>query len=173
MDTIALNQDIKTDLENAFGTLTSLLDDLSEDQLNIVPFEGSWTAGQVADHLQQSYSIIKMMHGNTIATERAVLEKVDSLKSIFLNFDKKLKSPDFIIPSNEPFIKVELLGKLKAKAHKITQFAQAEDLSLTCTDYEFPGFGAMTRIEWLHFIVFHTQRHTHQLRNIIKALNVE
>lgn len=31
--------------------------------------------------------------------------------------------------------------------------------------------GELTKLEVLHFILYHTQRHTHQLKNIIEKLN--
>jgi hypothetical protein len=39
-----------------------------------------------------------------------------------------------------------------------------------CMEFDFPGFGHLTRYEWLKFIVFHTQRHIHQLKQIKNAL---
>lgn len=37
-------------------------------------------------------------------------------------------------------------------------------------DFEIPGIGNLTIYELLNFGVFHTQRHTYQLKNIYTAL---
>jgi len=167
------NQQIHAELSRSFDSLFQLIDPLSEEQLNKKPFEGSWTAGQVGDHLRQSYNVISMLQGKTRETERPVLEQQEMLKKVFLDFNTKLKSPEFIIPTNDPINREELTGKLHAKAKKILQFTESEDLSLTCTEFVLPGATEMTRLEWLYFISYHTQRHTHQLKNIVAVLHAE
>lgn len=77
-------------------TSSELLQSLSsfkDDELNIVPFAGSWTAGQVGEHLLKSGSgITQILLGNTQATERPQDEEVESIAAIFLDFTKK-KNP--------------------------------------------------------------------------------
>ena len=46
------------------------------------------------------------------------------------------------------------------------------DLSATCLDFEMPGIGALTRLEWLWFYVWHTQRHLRQVKNIYAAITL-
>ncbi len=53
---------------------------------------------------------------------------------------------------------------------KITEAIKTLDLSATCTVFELPGFGEFTRSEWIWFAIYHTQRHTHQLKNIYDIL---
>src|SRR6266480_647100 len=77
--------------------LLKVVSSFSEEQLNAVPFKGSWTAGQVTEHLLKSKSgIPKLFSGATKPTEREPDEKVDIIKSIFLDFNSKFKSPDFV-----------------------------------------------------------------------------
>ena len=33
-----------------------------------------------------------------------------------------------------------------------------------------PNFGQITNLEMLYFVLYHTQRHTHQLKNIVKHI---
>jgi hypothetical protein len=167
------DQPLEMQLEQSFEELIILISSLSATQVNTVPFPGSWTVAQVGDHLRKSYGAIETLNGTTIPTDREVLEKKEMIKSIFLDFDTKFQSPDFIIPSSAPLNKNELLSRLRIITSEIVAFAKNRDLSLTCTDFELPGMGTLTRSEWLHFIVYHTQRHLHQLRNIISQLRLQ
>lgn len=143
----------------------------SQEQLNESPFEGSWTAAQVAEHMLKSKSgIPQLFLGATKLTERRPDENIEAMKSMFMNFDTKLKSPDFILPSDKPHDKETLLTSLQNTKAAISKVAGSVDLSETCTSFSFPGIGELTRLEWMNFLVCHTKRHTHQLINIFKAV---
>jgi hypothetical protein len=151
--------------------LVHLLVPLSEEQLNKIPFEGSWTAGQLGHHLLRSYGIAEVLNGRTVVTERPVDEKIKPVKEVFLNFDIKMKTPDFIIPSTGWIEREKLLRGLEDKIKFISDFIDNDhDLTFTCLDFELPGAGALTRSEWIQFMTVHTQRHVHQLKNILKNL---
>jgi hypothetical protein len=48
---------------------------------------------------------------------------------------------------------------------------QELDLSKTCQGFQLPGSAAFTRAEWIWFAIYHTQRHTRQLKNILEVIN--
>jgi uncharacterized damage-inducible protein DinB len=151
--------------------LLDLLSSLSQEQMNTVPFEGSWTAGQLGDHLLKSYGLSKVLDGKTVATERPVDEKIKKIRELFLNFDIKFKSPEFIVPGNGPMDKEKLLKGLEDKIRYVSAFIEShDDLSRTCLDAELPGAGTLTQTEWVQFMTVHTQRHVHQLKNMVKKL---
>ncbi len=151
--------------------LMHLLQPLSEEQLNTVPFEASWTAGQLGDHLFKSYGIAAVLNGKTEATTRPVEEKIVPVKNVFLNFEIKMKSPDFIVPSTGHFDKTILVSGLEKRINGIKDFInKKEDLSPTCLDFQLPNAGTLTRTEWIQFMTVHTVRHVHQLKRIVAAL---
>jgi len=151
--------------------LLHLLTPLSEDKLNRVPYEGSWTAAQLGDHLYKSYGIAKVLDGKSEATTRPVEEKVEAIKGVFLNFDIRLQSPDFIVPGNGPFDKTILLTGLTKRIDFIKDYIKnTNDLSATCLEFELPRMGTLTRIEWIEFMTMHTIRHVRQLKRIVGAL---
>ena len=81
-----------------------------------------------------------------------------------------MKSPDFIVPSDTPHTKEEILSGLESRFAKLTQTINELDLSATCLAFEIPGFGEFTRLEFVWFFIIHIQRHIHQLKNIAKVL---
>ena len=147
------------------------LDSFPADQINIVPFEGSWTAGQVAEHILISEGgLPEMLMAETAVTERPVDERVALLESIFLDFSTKLKAPDFNVPSNGPHEKEKLMADFRHVRKQLEHVAQTADLTLTCTTFPFPTIGELTRWEWINFVICHAKRHIHQLRNILAKL---
>lgn len=151
--------------------LLQLLRPLSEEQLNTVPYDGSWTAGQLGDHLYKSYGIANVFDGRTEPTTRMVDEKIGPVKNAFLNFEVKMKSPDFIVPSTGNFDKIVLLNLLEKRINFIKDYIKnTVDLNPTCLDMELPRMGTLTRTEWIQFLTVHTVRHVHQLKKIVEAL---
>ncbi len=158
-------------LEAVFNELLSILSPLTEEQLNQVPFAGSWTAGQVGDHLLRSYGVADTLNGRAAKTERPIDALVQKIESIFLNFDTRLKSPDFIVPTNDHISKEQLLKDLSTKTRHILHAVKTKDAAETCLDFELPALGRLTRLEWACFVSTHTQRHIHQLKKINQFIN--
>lgn len=149
----------------------STLNGFTEEQFNTQPGYGGWTAGQVAEHLLKSAGVVETIAGRTEpTTTRQPDAHCPMIASIFLDFNTKLQSPDFIIPSDGYHDKQEFVGKLTTVWEKIKQGVSLLDLSVTCLDFEFPTVGPLTRLEWLWFYVWHTQRHLNQLKKIHAAI---
>lgn len=165
--------EIRSEVVETVNELFKIVSSLNEKQLNFKPSEESWSAGQVADHLIKSYGAKDLLMGKAGATQRAIDENVDELKDIFLDFDTKLASPEFILPTEERINKEVQINKLQEKVNEIIAFSEQQDLADTCLDFEFPGIGYMTKLEWLHFFNYHTQRHIRQIKGIIQKEKME
>ncbi|MBT1689916.1 DinB family protein [Dawidia soli] len=152
-------------LDDFCGTL----DKFTDAQINQVPPGGGWNAGQVAEHI--AISIEAIPDGHTAPANRFIDEQVIPINDIFLDFEARYTSPDFVLPRQETHEKAALIGTLRALERKHVQAALNSDLTELCLDFEFPTIGFMTRYEWLNFFVAHTQRHLRQLKNVYAALN--
>lgn len=160
------------ELEAAKTLLLHTIEAFEADEFNTVPFPGSWTAGQVAEHvLLSAAGGVQVLNGNGQATTRSPEEQVGPLRNLFLNFNIKMTSPQFIQPSDLPQDKQEILKRASDIFDSMITLAKKQDLALTYTDFEMPQFGMLTRLEWLSFILFHTQRHIRQLQNIQACFN--
>jgi hypothetical protein len=163
---LAYFNEIFSDLENSI-----LLFD--EHWFNQIPFEGSWTPGQVVQHIKLSAgNFAHVLNGEVATTERPIDEKVAILKDIFLNYESKMKSPDFIKPPFDNYDKEQLLGEISAIKRDIAKEIPTLDLSKTCLAFELPRMGHLTRLEAIYFVIYHTQRHVNQLKNISKNLKL-
>jgi hypothetical protein len=147
--------------------LANALDLFTGDQFNLATSADSWTAGQVADHIHLSSSgIAQVLKGPSVLTFREPDEKVRKLKDIFLDFSTKMQSPDFIQPSKGPHSKEQLGNTLANEFATLLKAAETLALSETCLGFQLPQMGSFTRIEWIAFVNYHTQRHIQQLKNI-------
>ena len=152
--------------------LLELLSPLSDTALNKIPFENSWTAGQLGDHLYKSYNVIGLLNGRVKDTERSPDQKLKEIRKQFLDFSIKMESPKAVLPTENPINKQELLKGLKDRIEQQREVIINKNLSKTCLDFEITGYGPFTRLEWIGFNTVHTQRHLHQLKNILVNLNI-
>lgn len=159
------------EMDQTFNELLALLGTIREDQINTVPFPGSWTAGQLAQHVVLSAGgFVQLLNGPFKDTYRDPELHSANIKSTFLDFNIKMKSPDFIVPANHPYQKEELTQELTHIRAGLLKAIQASDPTLTCIAFELPVLGYLTRVEAITFTIVHTQRHIHQLKNIRQKL---
>lgn len=166
-----MKQEILKDLENTTDELLKTLDGVKSEDVDRVPFEGSWTAGQLAEHLLKSdETMLKILNGETKKSERKHDEKVEGIKKIFLNFSSKMKAPDFNTPLESVHKKDNIVSTFEENKKGFSDVIKSKELSEICTGFSLPGLGEMTRYEWIYFNIYHKQRHTHQLKNIVQKL---
>ncbi len=164
--------DIITEFESSQSRLISILDGFKENNFNVIPFEGSWTAAQVTEHLLKANSgAVHTLKGKTKETVRQPDKNEEIIRSIFLNFDTKMQSLDFILPSVEPKEQEDMITKCIRTGDELRKIVTGEDLTKLCTDFSLPQMGELTRYEWIFFVNCHTRRHTHQLENIFNVVN--
>jgi len=102
-----------------------------------------------------------------IPAERDPEEKAKDLRKMFLDFTVKFKSPAFIVPEKGDYNKEETINALKASIESLQIKRNETDLSEIIN---LPAFGEITKLELLHFVLYHTQRHIQQLKNILGEL---
>lgn len=113
-----------------------------------------------------------VINGPATQTQRPFDQFVEEIRTSFLNFKTKMKSPEFVIPKIREYQKDRLMQSLETIKEKIIKVIDEKNLTETCTSFEVPVLGYLTRWESLHFILYHTQRHIFQLKNILEKLNV-
>lgn len=163
---------LQSNIVSTFKNLNEIHSKFSETQLNMVPYEGSWTAGQTTQHiLKASYGYAALFLGKTEKTNREPYLYIKDLEALFLNYDTKMESPDFLKPEIIDYDKSAQTLELLNKEADLLTLSAIHDLTLTCLDFKLPGYENFTILEWISFALIHTQRHTHQLNEIYKILN--
>lgn len=166
-----MRKELIIELEETSKDLFETLSLFTQDEFNKIPFEGSWTAGQVAEHLFKSESNMpKVLSGSSEETERDPFQHVDLIRKVFLDYTIKLQSPEFILPSNEPKNRDEFIEGFKKTRHELTNLAATLDLNRTFTSFSFPQLGNLTGWELVSFAVCHSKRHIRQMKIIAEKL---
>jgi uncharacterized damage-inducible protein DinB len=166
-----MRQELLNWLDETTEGMLEAIQQFSQQQFNQVPFEGSWTAGQVAEHIYRAEKgCAKIWSGHITTTLRAPDANVEMIKSAFLDYTIKMKSPEFIIPSNGPHDKYTSYNAWKTNREAMRKVAETMDLEATYTDFSLPGLGELTGQEWITFIYCHSTRHIRQMRIIYEKL---
>jgi hypothetical protein len=162
-------ENLKEEVRKTGAAIIERLNQFSEEKLNKVPYEGSWTAGQVGEHLVKSAGVADVVFGRVGMTSRPPDEKLPVLR-MFLDFSIRMSSPDFIVPSEGYHDKGKIVGQLEKVWGRFEEAVETLDMNETCLDFEMPVVGQLTRLEWISFQVYHTKRHLHQLGKIYDAV---
>ena len=160
-----------TEFDETTKDLFETLSLFTQEEFNKIPFQGSWTAGQVAEHLWKSESAItKALKGVSKETERNPEQYVEMIRKVFLDYTTKLKSPDFILPSNDGKDRDAFIKAFQETRSDLKNSIETLDLDKTFTEFSFPQAGNLTGLELFNLVVCHTKRHIRQLKIIVEKL---
>lgn len=163
---------VRQNIRQTLGKLADTVSQFDQSQIDVIPFEGSWTAGQVTEHISKGMSgMPQLVAGKTDKPTRPFDEKAQYMRDTFLDFLVKFESPDFLLPTQEKHDKQQLIGRLRQIENELLGVAEKQDLTLLLLDFEMPQSDHLTICEMLEFMMAHAQRHIHQLENIYRRLN--
>lgn len=160
--------EILSETSEAIFEINQLMSAVDDDSVNNVPYEGSWTAPQLLRHVTKSIdAMAKAMEQRSQPATRNPGERIPQLKGIFLDFSKKLTQPDFIIPEDKVYEKQSAIDELIASFNRFKESAAHVNESDLMVDLPI---GPITKLEIIHFVLYHTQRHLYQMKKICGAL---
>lgn len=164
--TITMNNTALADYEEATDRFIGALAGFSTDDFNTKRSDGGWSAGQVGQHMNLSHGLGELLRGETTNTDRDPAQMVAGLEEQFLDLENKMQSPGFVAPEDKIYGKQALIAELSEKFTDTKMAIRDLDLTETCTGFVLPETLPMTRLEWIYFLVYHTQRHTVQLKHL-------
>jgi hypothetical protein len=161
-------QELFQEIEMTISQFVDMVLMLDNNRLNEIPYEDSWTAGQLCNHiLKSTVGVVQAMKIDGKKTNRNSSEKIAELKNIFLNFSNKFQSPDEIVPDDGPFEKQKTIDDLTKCLKDLNFYSSNTDLS---EEMDGGPLGSITKYELLHFVLYHSQRHLRQLKRIYEAV---
>lgn len=170
MPTQPLNtRELFASLDEASSDLLKLVHPLDNESFNAVPFKDSWTPAQLVVHVTKSnLHIARSLSLKGKIIERDPAERAPELEEIFLDFTTKLKSPEFILPPDTWRHKEEVVRDFMQSIEQLKEKRNHINLSEAISHHTF---GEITKLELLYFVLYHTERHLHQLKNILTHLS--
>ncbi|WP_088831969.1 DinB family protein [Paenibacillus tyrfis] len=133
--------------------------------INTIPAFGGWSAGQILEHITKAVSP-EILYGMVKKSDRRHNEKLKAIKRDFLDFNSKMKSPDFIEPTESIHYVEDMILKIEKKFETLIEASNTLDLSEICIEFTLPVYGEFTRLEWIYFFMYHIQRHIYQLKKV-------
>lgn len=166
--------EVRNDLKKSTRSLLRIISNFPVAHFHSQPEEGGRSVSQIADHLiKTETSILRLLTGSTNPSDRRAERKVAEIKSRLLDFDSKMKAFGPIVPDDKPKDKAVVVEALQDIRQRLTSLIEVEDLTRLVTGFKHPIFGAMTRLEWIYFAIFHSKRHAHQIEQITGKISVD
>lgn len=163
---------LKEQLLNNTDAFINKINEFPDSQFNAKPDSDSWSAAEVLEHVYRSeFGVPRLFVGET----RKVMDRqpdalVTKMKARFLESDSKMKASGVILPTEGEKSKKDLIGKFRTNRQKIADLIDELPPDELCLKFEHPVFGLLTRVEWVHFNMIHSQRHMKQLERIQSSL---
>lgn len=158
-----------TDLDNNTRLFLDILDTVPPDKVHLTNELSDWCIMDCAEHLLiYEQQVIKALQGPAEPVkDRAPNSKVSDISHSFLEFDRRLRvtgDPDTL---QGGYTNVADFSKtFRQNREDIKALLHKEPIDWLCTAMEHPIFGFMTRIEWVYYLIYHTERHLQQINRI-------
>jgi hypothetical protein len=161
-------------------------------ELNQVPLDGGWSAGQILAHLNKTerylYPLFKF--GPTLGSIPGLLEMLDrlnlrlcrltgmrfmrngasqppTLDTISRGYSGRFMAPAFLRPKRRQYALDELLiERLDLRARTLQAVQDADPIKLSTLQFSHPILGRYSLVEFLFFIARHEEWHTEQLKRL-------
>jgi uncharacterized damage-inducible protein DinB len=161
---------IQEQLNATRSHLLSVLDGLTDDQLNWKPDDFTWSISQVVQH-------IAMVESGSSQTIRLGLKQEPNfmpsdipLHRALLDRSKKVNAPERLHPSSDPKTMSQLKEILHNSREKfIDALERIEDITVlekTSPPVSHPVFGQMSTWQWIVAVPLHEERHIKQIEEL-------
>lgn len=153
--------------------LKNTVSNLNDDQLNLMPADGTWTIANIVEHVSLVDGGIIRLSAKLLTDAREKGEKSDGAAKIseaFLqqaSIPRKLQAPERVHPTGKLTV-TESLANMDENRQKLEELRPLFE-SVDCSEFKFPHpyFGDLTAHEWLVLLGGHEERHTKQIEGIL------
>lgn len=161
--TESLVEPLASNAEKVTGAISSF----PADYFNEQPTPDQWSAGDIAEHLVKIDGYAnRILIGSTEETNRDPQKKISTIQSAFEDQQTSYTAGGPIQPGEYDKSQKDITSQLKNIREQMINILNKyspDQLTETCLDFEHALFGYMTRIEWVWYTIFHSNRHLHQL----------
>jgi len=168
-----ITENLISQLEDSTRELEAFLALPSENEVTYTPSPTYWSVLDVLEHLFLRERMVLKFTLSTSAKQLTEGPKeifgTERIKTIFTNFERKFRAPEMIAPTQQ-FPDWEPLKQLYMENRKALRLAiEAQASTLQTSYFAHPLMGDLTKYEWIHFLIYHSDRHLVQMKNALKA----
>ncbi len=164
---------LQEDLDNNTRLFLDILDTISADKLQQKNPRTEWSIMECAEHLLiiEQQVAKTLQHASKPVEGRAPDSKIAQIDQSFLEFDKRLRYVADPVTLEEGYPDVASFSQAFRHNRNLIKAALAQSpLDEECQGAEHPLFGHLTRLEWAHYVICHTERHLQQINRIEASL---
>tara|TARA_R110001599_G_scaffold1889_4_gene9906 strand:+ start:360916 stop:361422 length:507 start_codon:yes stop_codon:yes gene_type:complete len=166
---MALAKIYRTNTESFIQFIESIPDELFDTK----PDKNIWSAAENVEHIIRSeFGTARLFNSETKKEPgREYESKIEEIKTRFSDRSDKLQAFGVVLPTEEKKTKEELIEKFQRSREEVLKLIKQQDPDEVCMKFKHPLFGHMTRREWIHFNIVHTNRHKDQIEDLLVSLN--
>lgn len=153
------------------------LNEQSKAQAEFKPSEKDWSILECAEHI----FLVNKNVSKIIATPPPT-EKSENIKTELFSEQKlnillvsnrafKVAAPDYVIPNGHFMNVSDAVQNINSIIDKIIFFLNTNDIELEAQLIKHPLLDVMTKVDWIHFMLVHTNRHMLQIEELKANIN--
>lgn len=143
---------------------------LSEEQWRFKPDAGTWSIGEIAEHLTVVETFVLAMIQARIASSEPITETLESndqqMQTRVAARRSKVQAAERVKPTGKFQKEAELIAAYCAARDKTIAYARTTQDDLRHHGGPHPTLGLMDGYQWLLFLAAHTDRHILQIREV-------
>ncbi|MDQ3048451.1 MAG: DinB family protein [Bacteroidota bacterium] len=164
---------IKVNTEALFQSVSSLTDE----QAAYKPLPEAWSVLECLEHLflvdSNVARVILTPSADTNVNTTAELFGEGKLNHLLVakRIEFKVPAPEFVSPTGRFNSLEEVREQITQTISKIILNLEENDITKETRTLKHPRLGEMTKTDWVHFMIAHTNRHIQQIGEITHAVN--
>ena len=166
---MTLQEKLKANTVSLFNSFTTL----TPAQVEFKPSSTSWSVLECVEHIfLVDEAISKSI--SKVATEKIENDKTELLGEGKINHvlvnkrEQKVQSPAFAVPMGRFKTIEEAKQNINATIDKIIHHIDTNKIEEETLTIKHPRLGEMTKMDWIHFLIHHTNRHILQIEDVKK-----
>lgn len=164
---MSLSEKTKT----VISALTDLIDSCSEEELHFKPTPDSWNILACAEHIllvnSTVYRFLQSPPPTLADNKVSELHSEGKMNHILVTKrDIKRIAPEWVVPKSIFKTGEEAKQAIQKDTTGLLNILEKTDISKETHTVAHPAIGEMTKTDWMHFLISHTQRHLFQIEEI-------
>lgn len=163
-----LQEKIKTNTSGLFNSFNKL----NQAELEFKPSENVWSILESVEHIfliaEAVYKVISTLPGATTSdNDKYELFGEQKLNKLLItNRAFKVPAPEYVSPKGRFLNSTDAIHHIAIIIDKIIHHINSNTIDLETNTIKHPVLGAMTKVDWVHFMIAHTNRHVLQIEEL-------
>ena len=149
---------------------------LSEASVGFKPSENVWSILECVEHIYLIAEAVSKVIATPPQTEKTENNQTELFgeqklnKLLVINRSFKVPAPDWVAPKGRFANITEATQNITIIIDKIVNHIEVNTIEQETQTIKHPVLGVMTKVDWVHFMIAHTNRHILQIEEVKKLI---